>query len=363
MKRFLKREDGQAMVIMAFALVAIMGFGAFGIDLGRVAVQQSSLQNIADAAALAGAQDLPTATTSIATAITYADTNGLKGVENGIAKNGDTITVTTPYAGDVKEIEVVCKRTVDYTFARVLGLNSKDVTARAVVRVTNAGGAAFGYALFAGAGTVTLGGSSHVVGGSIYGRDGVNLGNQATVNGDVVCTASGTIVAGNGSVVNGASISNSPAIPMPDFSDLVKQEGIVCNGQNDFNAVVTGKTVDGPIYVNGNITVNGRIQGSGVIYASGTITFANDTILQTASDHILFYAATGDMTFNGGNGVNVGILYAPNGTITVNGSPNSVTYGRLIAKYISFNGSKGSVYAQSGDLNSLSTLSQTKLVK
>ena len=218
MKRFLKREDGQAMVIMAFALVAIMGFGAFGIDLGRVAVQQSSLQNIADAAALAGAQDLPTATTSIATAITYADTNGLKGVENGIAKNGDTITVTTPYAGDVKEIEVVCKRTVDYTFARVLGLNSKDVTARAVVRVTNAGGAAFGYALFAGAGTVTLGGSSHVVGGSIYGRDGVNLGNQATVNGDVVCTASGTIVAGNGSVVNGASISNSPAIPMSSIS-------------------------------------------------------------------------------------------------------------------------------------------------
>ena len=90
---------------------------------------------------------------------------------------------------------------------------------------------------------------------------------------------------------------------MPDFSDLIKVQGIVCNNQTQLDAAVNGKIVDGPIYVNGNITINGRVQGTGINYASGTITFLNDDVLQTSSDHILFYAATGDMTFNGGSGV------------------------------------------------------------
>ena len=150
---------------------------------------------------------------------------------------------------------------------------------------------------------------------------------------------------------------------MPDFSDLIKAQGIVCNNQTQFNAAVNGKTVDGPIYVNGNITINGRVQGTGIIYAGGTITFLNDHILQTSSDHILFYAATGDMTFNGGSSVCVGILYAPNGTRRVNGGPNSTIYGSIIAQNADINGSNASVYSNVADLDSLSTLTSYRLVE
>ena len=69
------------------------------------------------------------------------------------------------------------------------------------------------------------------------------------------------------------------------------------------------------------------------------------------------------MTFNGGSGVVIGILYAPNGTITVNGGPNSTTYGRMIAKSVDVNGAKASVYAGANDMNAFSTITTVKLVQ
>ena len=351
--KLLKNESGQAMVLFALVFIVLCGFAAFAIDIGRVSIEKGRLQNAADAAALAGVHDLPSTATAESTAISYAEKNGVQSSE---------ITVTAPYNGDSTQIEVVCTRVVEYTFARVLGFTSTIVSARAVAQQVSAGGDAFNYAVFAGGGTASFNGTNHHFGGNVYGRDGVSLGNKANVTGNVVCTSSGSISEGNNSTINGLVISDSPALAMPDFSELIKEQAIVCNNQTQFDAAVNGKTVDGPIYVNGNITVKGRIKGTGIIYASGTITFLNDDILQTSSDHILFYAATGDMTFNGGSGVCVGILYAPNGTIRVNGGPNSTTYGRIISKNVDINGAKASVYSNASDLDSLSTLTSYKLV-
>ena len=350
----IKNEKGQSIILVALLLVVLCGTTALVVDLSMVYVRKGQLQTAADAAALAAVHDLPNTTTARNSAESYAMKNGVEA--------GHT-TTTTPYKGDPTKVEVVVTETVNYTFARVLGFNSKEVSARAVAQQVSAAGDAFNFAVFAGGGTASFNGSKHTFDGNVYGRDGVSLGNNATVTGNVICTSSGSINRGNGSTISGSVIYNSPAIAMPDFSDLIKAQGIVCNNQTQFDVAVNGKTVDGPIYVNGNITINGRVRGTGIIYASGTITFLNDNILQTASDHILFYAATGDMTFNGGSGVCVGILYAPNGTIRVNGGPNSTTYGRIIAKNVDINGAKASVYSNAADLDSLSTLISYKLVE
>ena len=350
----IKNEKGQSIILVALLLVVLCGTTALVVDLSMVYVRKGQLQTAADAAALAAVHDLPNTTTARNSAESYAMKNGVEA--------GHT-TTTTPYKGDPTKVEVVVTETVNYTFARVLGFNSKEVSARAVAQQVSAAGDAFNFAVFAGGGTASFNGSKHTFDGNVYGRDGVSLGNNATVTGNVICTSSGSINRGNGSTISGSVIYNSPAIAMPDFSDLIKAQGIVCNNQTQFDVAVNGKTVDGPIYVNGNITINGRVRGTGIIYASGTITFLNDDILQTASDHILFYAATGDMTFNGGSGVCVGILYAPNGTIRVNGGPNSTTYGRIIAKNVDINGAKASVYSNAADLDSLSTLISYKLVE
>ena len=54
--------------VVALALVALLGIAAFSIDVGYAYYAKRQLQSATDAAALAGAQDLPNGTTAIATA-------------------------------------------------------------------------------------------------------------------------------------------------------------------------------------------------------------------------------------------------------------------------------------------------------
>jgi len=344
-------DKGSIMVLVALSLTVLLGICALVIDVGMVYATKAKLQNVADAAVLAAAQDLPNTNTAINTAIYYAGQNGVQESET---------TPTAPYNDDSTMIEVVCTKTVSYTFAKVLGFTQTDVSARAVAQKKTGGGDAFGYAVFAGEGAASFNGSKHVFDGGVYGRDGVSLGNGAQILHGNAVSSNGTCDSFTGP---GMSIPNNPVIPMPDLSGLIKSKGIIVNSQAEFDAAVNGKSVDGPIYVNGNLTINGRIKGNGVIYANGTITFNGNNILQTSQDSICFYAEKGDMTFNGGSGIVVGILYAPNGTITINGGPNSTTYGRIIAKNVVVHGAKASVYAGANDLNAFDTLTTIKLVQ
>lgn len=116
-------KSGQSAIIVAIAMMVLLGFAAFAVDIGYAAHQKSVLQNAADSAALAGAQDLPSASTAKATAKNYATKNG---VELSMT------TATTPYNGNSKQIKVVCSETVSYTFARVLGFSDTVVYASAV---------------------------------------------------------------------------------------------------------------------------------------------------------------------------------------------------------------------------------------
>jgi len=356
--KVVKNEDGQVLVMTSILLVVLLGFAALTIDLGRVYITKTKLQNVADAAALAGAQDLPFSSTDTRTAKStanyYAEQNGVQESET---------TLNAPYNGDSTKIEVVCRKTVSYTFARVLGFTQTDVSASAVAQKQTVSGAAFGFAVFAGEGTVSYNGSNHVFDGGIYGRDGVSLGNGAQIlHGDAVSSYGGS----SSFTGPGKSITSNPVIPMPDLSGLIKSQGIIVNSQAEFDAAVNGKSVNGPIYVNGNLTINGRIKGTGIIYANGMITFngnSNGDILQTSEDSICFYAEKGDITFNGGSGVVIGTLYAPHGTITINGGANSTTYGRIIAKSVVVNGAKASVYSGANDLNAFNTLTTVKLIQ
>ena len=119
----IKDESGQALVIVAASLVVLLGITAFSVDLGMEFNAKAELQAAADAAALAGAQDLPNASVAIASAKSYAGFNEVQ-VANVVAIN--------PYAGNSKLIEVTCTRDFEYLFAKVLGFNSKVIVARAV---------------------------------------------------------------------------------------------------------------------------------------------------------------------------------------------------------------------------------------
>ena len=73
--RFFRDQSAQMLPIMALMVVAFMSIAAFSISIGSTYVQQHELQAAANAAALAGAQQLPSASAATAAA-NYSSASG-----------------------------------------------------------------------------------------------------------------------------------------------------------------------------------------------------------------------------------------------------------------------------------------------
>ena len=58
LKGLYRKEEGQILIFTGLILAALMGFSAIALDVGMIAIEKSKLQNVADAAALAGANRL-----------------------------------------------------------------------------------------------------------------------------------------------------------------------------------------------------------------------------------------------------------------------------------------------------------------
>lgn len=126
-------DRGQMLVLFAAGLVAFCGLVGMSIDIGQIVTTKADLQKVVDAAALAGAQDLPlqnpavtSTSTAQATALSYADLNA------------DDTTTTVQFLSTINpndQIKVSATRHVEYTFLKVLGFSGKEVTATAKVRV------------------------------------------------------------------------------------------------------------------------------------------------------------------------------------------------------------------------------------
>jgi Putative Flp pilus-assembly TadE/G-like len=120
-------DSGQAFVFVAFVLMALVGMAALVIDGGSWYRAQRHLQTAADAAALAGAQELPSnPSTATTVALDYAQRN-YAGIPNP--------TVTFP---DTATIDVSATATAPGVFARIYGaaFDEVDISARAQARVS-----------------------------------------------------------------------------------------------------------------------------------------------------------------------------------------------------------------------------------
>lgn len=120
-------ERGQTIVLTVLALVVLLGMGALVLDVGSWFRQKRQLQATADAAALAGAQFLPSGATAQSQAVAYGTKNG-----GGVLAADVTIT-SSRTANDT--IAVKAKKTNPGTFSRVLGIASANIGASAKARV------------------------------------------------------------------------------------------------------------------------------------------------------------------------------------------------------------------------------------
>lgn len=118
-----EREKGSAMVMFALCATVLIGFCALAIDTGLVAYEKSRLGNAADAASLAGAQEL-----------IYDRDNACNVARKYLKDNG-----VDPECADIRlidgnRISVTANKEVDYFFARIFGLKSTNVSAEGVAK-------------------------------------------------------------------------------------------------------------------------------------------------------------------------------------------------------------------------------------
>ena len=147
----LKNRRGMTLVLMAFMLTVLIGSAAFAVDFGRMYLYRTQLATAADAGALAGAwhvlkKSTPLQDSAVAAAKHYAslhlvgpDTIKLDDADV-IPGNWDLATKTFSSrdwtASDLDAIKVVTRTrtgaTQNYTFGRVLGMNSHTVRDTAI---------------------------------------------------------------------------------------------------------------------------------------------------------------------------------------------------------------------------------------
>lgn len=194
LKRHLTNSEGQVAVIVALLIISFVGMTALVVDMGSLYEDRRSLQSAADAAALAGAQELPISSskaTQVATdyiSKNRADIDSINIEIGSTLATDDTIKVTV-YNPDSP-----------ISFGGIYGLNSANVAATATAMVGSAGGykglvpwyliqggwaPGADYSLYEDkTGSVSFNGES--TGGSVY-RDNIAYGYQGTLKiGDTV---------------------------------------------------------------------------------------------------------------------------------------------------------------------------------
>lgn len=352
-----KDEQGSIMVIVAVAMVALLGFAGLAVDYGSMAMTKQELQNAADAAALAAGQDrmngLPQATAN-ATADSFIRANGYH--------PGDGVTVSTiTHGSDTVTVEIQTQKKVALSGA-LTGRNTTTISAKAVAEVTTAFGE-FPYALFAGE-TMEEGGSGIEVGGNniyVYG----NMHSNTKIRMKKASCIGGLATAVDSIEIASGETAKTLVIDMPradGIINMVKNGGntffidgnVKIKGDyNDFEALIEAAMKDrtiGPeglnIYINGSLTISGNGKSEYInkdipvnLVVRDSIT-NNGTILSSyETSPMIMVAEKGGIEINGGGAGFYGIVFAPEGDVTINGNDAEI-HGSIIAKNITKNGGK-----------------------
>lgn len=186
-------ERGQTLPLVALSLIALFGFTALAVDAGYLEYRQRVQQTAADSAAIAGGWAL-IAGSSVSTAA-QSSASG-----NGYTDNGTTVTVsatnppaTGPNSGNASAVEVNVTAQYPAIFSGVFGRSQNAVSTRAVAVVQSN---PFGPCIWA------LNGNFANTNGSITGPCGMMVSNNVQNNGATISIPS---------IGAGGHVTNSPS--------------------------------------------------------------------------------------------------------------------------------------------------------
>jgi hypothetical protein len=369
MKRFLGREEGQMIVLVAIVTAMLLLMIGLAMDTGALFSARRTMQKAADAGAWAGAVVLYKGG-SAPSALTAA-TNDVS--INGYGGAGVTAVVpptTGPYAGNTKYIEVVITMNVP---TRLIPPGGSLTTVR-VRSVAGASAGANGYALMALNPTLcqafeqSSNGNINVSGGGVIVDSNCNPAAVRSSGGNLFLTgATANVVGGQ----TGFTGWNTGVAPVPD--PLAGTVPPPTTGLPVFTNTVIGdtnQTLSPGVYVNG-IVLNGN--GSAILQ-SGTYILKGGGIQSSSNGGL---SGTGVTIFNtlsnypsaGGtcNGINI----TSNGSLNISAPTSGPYTGMLIYQdpactqplNLSSNGAinsvTGTIYAPTAQANLSSNGSMT----
>ncbi len=371
-------ERGQALIIIALALVGLVGIVALVVDGGKAFLDRRTAQNAADAAALTaaltrirGGEDVVSAALSSA-------------AQNGYNNDGVTNIVMLysppkdgPHAGNVEYIQIIIISNVNTYFARVVGRDKITNIVEAVARTK--------YPeimeLMHGTAVVSLAPTSNcasrksfwvhgeatldITGGGVF----VNSNNDTCA---FMQQGSGSIRINDGhfiEVVGAASVQKpqllTPAVtigaspisyPPPFFMPKVGCRGKIAEVSEDGTSMSSGEWGDefppegvthlgAGVYCLGNgININGDIEGHNVVFKveDGEVRFSNSKIILDAPNSgdnaglLIYLPMKNDskVVLNGGAGSAIkGTILAPASHIIIKGNSSAIGFHSQIIGY------------------------------
>lgn len=424
MKRKL-HEKGQALILIAFGAIVLVGFTGLAIDGSRVFSDRRHAQNAADTAALAAAlskirADPPATGDAVAEAAGlaraasngYDNTNSIVEVHNCAESNLNPPCEGLPAGADLAEkekyLQVVIRLTTYTTFARVIGRTEIPSVVSAIARAEPGGPGPVGggFALSAmsphdqdavyGFGHFDLDiknsgifdNSDHACALSVGGSGSYSVDTSFSVVGDHC--KSGVAVGLNG------PFADTSQRPYPPQIDVLTPD-ITCNGNSVYDAAnhtyspgnhnnlnIPNGTV---IFAPGNHCFYGGVSISGytnivafntnfliasgefkstaqgtfkcnnlLVYINGGTGFRVNGNSTNICDGVTFYAATGDVSWNGNpvidfkapswgpyEGLLIYLPYQNKSPLTINGNSQQSLTGSIVAvgSPISINGNSG----------------------
>ncbi len=137
--RFIKtnaiyKTIGSVLILVAFGMVAFCAVAAVVIDLSRVYFESARIDESVEAATMAAAREMARYSNSTAELTATLETE-IKNIAIAFGARNDIVITADMIVIAGNRVYIDCTKNVDYTFARIIGYDNKEVRTRRVVEV------------------------------------------------------------------------------------------------------------------------------------------------------------------------------------------------------------------------------------
>lgn len=345
MKKIVKNQRGAFLLMLAILIPLLLAISGLVVDVGYAYIQRSRMQNVADAAALAGAAKIKNESAAKQLAEHYIEKN---------SEDISTSTIEIIQKNKTKQVNVDLTKTSPTLFLKILNINTMDLSVHAAATgqtqpnildyaLVSAGPQEF-YLFDKGApAESTYEGDIYINGHPVRVDQGTNATHEKNkINGNIYTTSPDLPIdidkPGN---VQYKDLFQTSADPLnlstdPDIKKFIDDNTNTantygpnhpCNGEGGVDFTKFG----GNLYVNGNFNVTPSNQGG------SSLTKASEVII----------VATGDINITGGAAISKNsnvILCSLNGNITFDGSVEDGAKFKCLAR-------KGKINLNGGSIN------------